>query len=118
MSMDGETIVMIWLAVLVAPPMLFGIWMRVKLMASEEGHDFLVEREMSQWRAEHQTPVHMRDTHGEMRGKLARARVDIQALAGSHGEGVSEMLQRAVPFMAYYAVYAAIVGLGGYPFVF
>ena len=118
MNLDHETLVMIWLAALLAPPILFGVWMRIKLMGFEEGHNFLVDREMAQLHAERETPVHMQDTHGEIRGKFARAGVDLAALQGSHGNQVAEMLKLGIPFMVYYVGYAAVIGLAGYLFVF
>ena len=118
MEFNHDTAVMIWLAALLAPPVLFGIWMRVKLMTTEEGESFLVTRELARIRAEHAAPVHLRDEVGEARGKTARASVDIDALAGSHGDGVAALLEKAIPFMLMYVGYAMILGLAGFVLLF
>ena len=114
MMPTGDTLVIVWLAALVAPPIIFGIWMRVKLMLSEEGSDFLVEREIAKTRGEWETPYHLRDQFGETRGKAARATFDFGARAGSHGDDVAALLAKAVPFIIAYAVYAAVIGGVGY----
>ena len=114
MMPTGDTLVMVWLAALVAPPIIFGIWMRVKLMLSEEGSDFLVEREIAKTRGEWETPHYLRDQFGDTRGKAARATFDFGALVGSHGDNVATLLARAVPFIVAYAVYAAVISGAGY----
>jgi len=118
MESNGDTAVMIWLAALLAPPVLFGIWMRVKLMTTEEGESFLVTRELAKLQAEHATPVHLRDKVGEARGKTARASADMAALAGSHGDSVAALLKMAIPFMLMYVGYAIVLALTGLMLLF
>ena len=105
---------MLWLVALVDPPILFGIWVRVKLALTEEGSDFLIDREIEKTRGEWETPYHRREQFGEERGKIARPEFDAAALAGSHGQDVASLLARAVPFMIAYAAYAMVVGGAGY----
>ncbi len=118
MELSNDTVVMVWLGALVAPPILFGIWLRVKLALSEEGHDFLVARELEKSRGELSTPYRRREQFGEQRGQIARAKIDLDALAGSHGSHVATLLARTIPFLGAYAAYVTVVAVMGYLWVF
>ena len=67
MEATGQTPMLIWLGVLIAPPLLFGIWMRIKLMFTEQGEEFLVDREVAKTKGEYDTPYYLREEHGEAR---------------------------------------------------
>lgn len=114
MKPSGDTVVMLWLAALVAPPIVFGLWIRVKLMLTEEGSDFLVQREIAKTRGEWQTPYHRREEFGEARGRMARSSFDLTALSGSHGQAVASLLAHALTFGIAYMVYLIVVGAIGY----
>ena len=113
METTEQTIMLTWLGALVAPPLLFGVWMRIKLMFTEQGEEFLVDREVERFNAEYNTPLYLREEQGEIRGKIARARKDVEALGGTYGSDVASLLKLAIPFIAGYGVYAAVLaGIG------
>ena len=114
MKTSSDTIVMIWLVALVAPPILFGIWIRVKLALTEGGSDFLVDREIEKNRGEWETPFRLRERFGEQNGKIARSKFDDAALAGSHGQDVAILLAQAIPFLIAYIAYVMVIGAAGY----
>lgn len=113
METTEQTTMLIWLGALVAPPLLFGVWMRIKLMFSEQGKEFLGDREVERFNAEYETPLYLREDQGETRGKIARARKDVEALGGAYGNDVASLLKLAIPFIAGYGAYSAVlVGIG------
>lgn len=114
METANDTAIMIWLGALVAPPILFGIWIRVKLALTDEGLDFLADREIEKTRAKWNTPYRFRERFGEQNGKVARSKLDAGALAGSYGSDVADLLARTIPFAIAYAVYVAVVGTIGF----
>ena len=118
MEAAAQNVFLIWLGALIAPPLLFGIWMRVKLMFTDQGNEFLVDREVAKTDAEYNTPYHRREEFGEMRGKVARAGKDFEALYGSYGNDVASLLKLAVPFIIGYGAYAAVLAGIGYFWVF
>ena len=118
MNLSGDTLILIWLGALIAPPLLFGLWLRVKLMLTDQGTEFLADRELERIRAKWETPRRLRDQLGETRGKIARARFDAAATAGSYGDDVAALLANAVPFMLTYLVYVAAVAGAGWLVLF
>ena len=118
MEATAQNIFLIWLGALLAPPLAFGIWMRIKLMFTEQGEEFLVDREVAKTDAYWDTPYRLREQHGESRGKVARAGKDFEALHGSYGNDVASLLRLAVPFIVAYAVYTVVLLGVGYLWVF
>ena len=88
---------LIWLGALVAPPLLFGVWMRIKLMFTDQGREFLGDREVERFNAEYDTPLYLREDQGKTRGKLARARKDVEAVGGAYGNDVASLLKTGHP---------------------
>lgn len=112
MENPNETLVMAWLGLLLAPPILFGLWMRFKLYQSEQGEAFLVDREVADSRARRATRWtslgRNDDEYVDTAGRAARGVADVSALQGSHGDDVAYILKKSIPFMIGYAVYAAL----------
>ena len=118
MEATAQNVFLIWLGALLAPPLAFGIWMRIKLMFAEQGQEFLVDREVAKTDAYYDTPHYRREEFGEQRGKIARAGKDIEALHGAYGNDVASLLRLAVPFIIGYVAYSAVLIGIGYFWVF
>ena len=113
METTEQTTMLIWLGALVAPPLLFGVWMRIKLMFTDQGEEFLVDRELAKTKGEYDTPYYLREEHGEARGKVARAHKDAEALGSAYGDDVASLLKKSIPFIIGYGAYSVVlVGIG------
>ena len=118
MEAAAQNVFLIWLGALIAPPLAFGIWMRIKLMFTGQGQDFLVDREVAKTDAYYDTPYYRREEHGETRGKVARMAKDVEALGGAYGNDVTSLLKMTIPFIIGYAAYSAVLVGIGYVWVF
>lgn len=115
--MDKETVFLVWLGALVAPPILFGVWMRLKLASSEEGEEFLIQREVEKINYEKKTRrIGLSDDKRD--GRVARAVHDHEALEGKYGDDVSALLKKSIPFIIGYGVWVALLMIIGVIWIF
>lgn len=106
--MDKETLILTFMGLLVAPPILFGVWMRIKLMGSEQGQEFLINRETARMDAEDDARL-LSDDLEERAGKIARMEADLEATEGAYGQDVASLVKKAVPFILGYFGYAIVI---------
>ena len=113
--MEGvsETEFFVWLGALTVPLIAYGIWMRIKLMRSDEGEKFLQDREMASISTTRKNRP-LGKEHAEIVGKVAKLEVGLGAAKGAYGDDVSSIVQDSFTFFKYYTVYALVVVLLAY----
>ena len=82
MEGSSEIEFFVLLGALAGPPFVYGIWMQIKMMGSEEGRKFLCDRQGASYKAERPLKLHDKE-FGETVGKVAKLSVGVQAAKGS-----------------------------------
>ena len=114
--MDRETMFITWLAFMIVPILLYGIWMRIKMMGSDEGTQFLIDRELAN-RNFTRTTTQSNNGQAEMLGKVAKLGVGMEALDGKYGDEVNSMLKTSFKVFGAWLIYLLIIGPLGYFFI-
>ena len=107
--MSQETMLIIWLGLLIAPPILFGVWMQIKMMGTEGGQEYFDDRSRAKLKA-----GNIKLSHTEEREKIAELNVSLDAMNGKYGGEVTDIVAYSIWFLKYYVLYAALVGVLGY----
>lgn len=111
--MSQETMLIIWLGLLLAPLLLFGILMQVNMMATEGGQMYFDDRSEAKLSASSK-----RLGDAEEREKIAELNISIDAMNGKYSKEMTDLVANAIWFLKYYVLYAVLAGILGYLFLF
>lgn len=113
METVSETEFYLWFGAFGVPLLVYGIWMRIKLMRSDEGEKFLQDREMANINTKRKKRS-LGDEYAKSAGKAAKLGVGLGAANGAYGDEVSSIVRESFVFFKYFLVYTIALVLAAY----